>query len=375
MTKKNVEPMYRNYAAIDVGTSSVRLLIKRFEKDGNKIRSSKEQLIRIPLRLGLDVFKKKKISKDKEKELTRLMRSFSYIMKIYDVTDFAACATSALRDAKNGMDVVKRIKNKTGVRIKILAGMEEAKAIYNCRAVTCKGSCMYVDVGGGSTEICLMNNGSLIFARSYDIGTLRILCNAVLESEWKQMENDLSELIQLYPNTSIVGSGGNINKMFRLVDLRDKKQQRMSVKALRDIYEQMKNMTVDDRVRNYGIRYDRADVIVPAALIFMTIADIIKSKYIYVPTVGLSDGIINTLFERRLKKYGNQTNLEEEGIIENKCNDDTSTNDKNYTTDTKDSNLSLEKSKECDDNDDILSNDNDELTGTLIGKTHEDICE
>ena len=304
MTKK-LEKMYRRYAAIDIGSNAVRLLIKRFEKTETDVYSCKEQMVRVPLRLGFEVFKKNKISKEKEKDLARLMRSFIYLMKIYDVTDYKACATSALRDAKNGKDVVKRIKEKTGIRIDILNGQEEARGIYSSYAATDKGNCMYIDVGGGSTEISLISDGDIVYSRSFNIGTVRILCNALTDRDWKSMKDDLHELAGMYTDIKLIGSGGNINKIYRLIENRDKKQQRITVKSMSELYEEMRDMTVEQRVHNYGIRYDRADVIVPAGTIFLSVAEIIKAKYIYVPTVGLSDGIINSLFEKRVKKYGN----------------------------------------------------------------------
>ena len=299
--------MFRHYAAIDVGTNAVRLLIKRFEKSGGEVYSSKEQLIRVPLRLGFEVFKKNKISKKKEKELTRLMRSFAYVMKIYDVADYMACATSAIRDAENGRNIVKRISEKTGIDIEILDGQQEARGIYRSYVPAGSSRCMYVDVGGGSTEISLVNDGCMVFSRSYNIGTIRMLCNAVSGKEKKQMEDDLRDIARLYTDIRVIGSGGNINKLYRLIDSRDKKQQRITAKSLAELYDGMKDLSVEQRVRNYGLRYDRADVIVPAAEIFLTVTEILKTKYIYVPTVGLSDGIINNLFEQRVKKYGSSS--------------------------------------------------------------------
>ena len=304
MTKQKEEKTYRHYAAIDVGTNAVRLLIKRFEKNGKDVYSSKEQLIRVPLRLGFEVFRKNRISKMKEKELTKLMRSFSYMMKIYDVSDYMACATSALRDAENGRSIVKRIVEKTGIQIEILNGQQEAKGIYNSYATNDNTNCMFVDVGGGSTEISVVNQGNVIFSKSYNIGTIRILCDVVSDKEWKRMEDDMQGLSELYTDIKMIGSGGNINKLYRLIDSRDKKQQRITVKSLSELFKAMNNMSVEERVHTYGLRYDRADVIVPASVIFLTIADILKSKYIYVPTIGLSDGIVNKLFEDRKKKYG-----------------------------------------------------------------------
>lgn len=289
------------YAAIDIGSNAVRLLIKRMREQNGEVHSSKEILLRVPLRLGFDVFAKGEISEKREKNMLRLMKSYSNLMKIYDVKAYRACATSAMRDARNGRDIIKRIEKKTDIRIEIIDGQEEAKIVYN-NHVECmedrKGNYIYVDVGGGSTEINLLSQGELMCSRSYNIGTVRILNKAVKEGEWERLKADMAELAQSYPNTNIIGSGGNINKLYRLVEKKDKKQQRMSVSVLRELHESLKALSVEERMDQYNLKPDRADVIVPAGEIFLTIADIIGAEYIYVPVIGLSDGIIDDLYTR-----------------------------------------------------------------------------
>lgn len=312
MNKKKEVIMHRHYGAIDIGSNAARLLIKRFDKIDGEISCSKELLLRVPLRLGFDVFEKNKISKENEKRLMHLIKSFSHLMRIYGVKKYMACATSALRDANNGKGIVKRLKDKTGVNIHIINGQQEAKGIYNNHSEnTEKGNYMYVDVGGGSTEISMISNGVLISSRSYNIGTIRILCNVVDEDEWKRMDTDIAELTEMYTGINIIGSGGNINKLYRLIESRDKKQQRITVKSLADICNKMAEMSVEDRVHTFGLKYDRADVIVPAGSIFLAIAELTKAKYIYVPTIGLSDGIINTLFQNDMRKYNKKYGTED----------------------------------------------------------------
>lgn len=289
-----------NYAAIDIGSNAVRLLIKHVEEDSNGVpHFSKVLLLRIPLRLGFDVFAMGKISEQKEKNLIRLMKSYRHIMKIYDVDSYRACATSAMRDAANGMQIIKYIRKKTDIKIDIIDGQEEARMIYNNHIEQLEdrtGNYMYVDVGGGSTEINLLSQGELVCSRSYNIGTVRILNQAVKDSEWQRLKDDMAALALSYSQINIIGSGGNINKLYRLADKKDKKQKRMTVDTLRQLYDSLKVLTVEERMEQYGLKPDRADVIVPAGTIFLTIADLIQAGFIYVPVIGLSDGIIDNLY-------------------------------------------------------------------------------
>ena len=289
-----------NYAAIDIGSNAVRLLIKHVEEDSNGVpHFSKVLLLRIPLRLGFDVFAMGKISEQKEKNLIRLMKSYRHIMKIYDVDSYRACATSAMRDAANGMQIIKYIRKKTDIKIEIIDGQEEARMIYNNHIEQLEdrtGNYMYVDVGGGSTEINLLSQGELVCSRSYNIGTVRILNQAVKDSEWQRLKDDMAALALSYSQINIIGSGGNINKLYRLADKKDKKQTRMTVDTLRQLYDSLKVLTVEERMEQYGLKPDRADVIVPAGTIFLTIADLIQAAFIYVPVIGLSDGIIDNLY-------------------------------------------------------------------------------
>ena len=301
MKTQDKEEKALNYAAIDIGSNAVRLLIKRVEREGEQLCSFKELLLRVPLRLGFDVFSKGEISEKKEKNMVRLMKSYSNLMKIYDVQDYRACATSAMRDARNGKDIIKRIEKKTGIRIEIIDGQEEAGIIYNNHLEYMedrKGNYIYVDVGGGSTEINFLSKGELMCSRSYNIGTVRILNNAVKDTEWDRLRLDMEELSRSYPQINIIGSGGNINKLYRLIEKKDKKQKRMSVASLHHLHDALKALSVEERMEQYSLKPDRADVIVPAGDIFLTIADILHSTYIYVPIIGLSDCIIDCLYRK-----------------------------------------------------------------------------
>ena len=295
-----------NYAAIDIGSNAVRLLIKSIDREaGQEKKFKKVMMLRVPLRLGFDVFSIGELSEKKVDKLRRLMKAFRQLMKIYDVDDYRACATSAMRDARNGRMIIKKIEKDTGIRIEIIDGQEEARMIYN-NHIECMedrlGNYMYVDVGGGSTEINLLTNGELVWSVSYNIGTVRMLSNAVKEGTWQQMEEELMKVTEGVAAINIIGSGGNINKLFRLADKKDKKLQRLPVSSLQTVYDVLKPLTPEERVEAFSLKQDRADVIVPAAEIFLKIAEVVHAEYIYVPVIGLSDGIIDNLYAKSLEK-------------------------------------------------------------------------
>ena len=295
-----------NYAAIDIGSNAVRLLIKSIDREAVQEKKIKKvMMLRVPLRLGFDVFSIGELSEKKADKLRRLMKAFRQLMKIYDVDDYRACATSAMRDARNGRTIIKKIEKDTGIRIEIIDGQEEARMIYN-NHIECMedrlGIYMYVDVGGGSTEINLLTNGELVWSVSYNIGTVRMLSNAVKEGTWQQMEEELMKVTEGVAAINIIGSGGNINKLFRLADKKDKKLQRLPVSSLQTVYDVLKPLTPEERVEAFSLKQDRADVIVPAAEIFLKIAEVVHAEYIYVPVIGLSDGIIDNLYAKSLEK-------------------------------------------------------------------------
>ena len=303
--KKDAE----TYAAIDIGSNAVRLLIKQLESDTRPL-FSKALLLRVPLRLGFDVFADGRISPKKEKDMVRLMKCYKQLMKIYGVDDYRACATSAMRDAENGQSIIRTVYEKTGIRIEIIDGQEEARMVYSNHIETMrgrKGNFMFVDVGGGSTEITLIRRGVKESAYSYNIGTLRMLHRSedVNDAELERISADMKAFGgECGHPVNIIGSGGNINKLFKLVRGRDSRYSRMSVASLQELYDKLKDMTVEERMEEYALKPDRADVIVPAGKIFLTIASITGASYIYVPVIGLADGIIDGLYSR------NRQNLE-----------------------------------------------------------------
>ena len=293
-----------NYAAIDIGSNGARLLIKNVKEDSmGNVEFTKVLFLRIPLRLGKDVFSIGEISGERERMMMCMTKSYKQLMRLYNVEMYRACATSAMRDARNGKRILKRIKKKTGIDIEILNGSEEAKILYNnsLEAADCiNGNYAYVDVGGGSTEISLLSNGELVGSCSYNIGTLRMLSGAVAPDTVANMRSDLEEYAEKYPNIVIVGSGGNINKLSRLFHESSKKAKKniLPVSSLQRLHDDMKPMTINERIAKYGLKTDRADVIIPAAEIFMTVAQALGCSEIHVPNISLADGIIDGLYKK-----------------------------------------------------------------------------
>ena len=284
------------YAAIDIGSNAVRLLIKRDEEKCRYL--DKLLLVRVPLRLGFDVFSKGEISDKKADDLVRLMRSYELLMKIYRVDRMRACATSAMRDAKNGSEIIKKIAAKTGIKVEIITGAEEARIVYFNhlgRGFDSKGNFLYVDVGGGSTELNLLTNGELKLSESFNIGTVRMLTDSVKAKTWSDLSDTCLSLGRKYPDITLVGSGGNINKLYKLAGGNKKKE--ISVEALPGIYEDLLPLSVEERMVRYSMRPDRADVIIPAAKIFLTIARLTGAKNILVPVIGVADGIIDGMMK------------------------------------------------------------------------------
>ena len=291
------------YAAIDIGSNAARLLIKSIDREAeDRKRFKKLLLLRVPLRLGFDVFENGELSEKKSKQLLRLMKAFRQLMKIYDVDRFRACATSAMRDARNGQSVIREIQRETSIPIEIISGQEEARMIYE-NHVECledrTGNYMYVDVGGGSTEINLLVDGNLQFSASYNVGTIRMLNRAVRPEVWEKLEQQLTELTADLQDLHIIGSGGNINKLFRLSKQREQ-QSSLSLESLQLLYDELAPLTPDERMEAFHLKQDRADVIVPAAEIFLKIGKVTRAVDIIVPVIGLADGIIDNLFLENL---------------------------------------------------------------------------
>ncbi|MDE6771726.1 MAG: Ppx/GppA family phosphatase, partial [Muribaculaceae bacterium] len=272
--------------------------IKRADENCDS-RLKKLLLLRVPLRLGFDVFAKGKVSPKKAENLLRLMKAYRQLMKIYSVDDMRACATSAMRDAENGKELIEQIKDETDIRIEIIPGEEEARIVYNNHVEyqnDRNGNYLYVDVGGGSTEVNLISEGELIESLSFNIGTVRILTGQVKPSEWRRLNEELTPIAKKYPDITIIGSGGNINKLYKMATHKDEAHNTFSVAELSRLYHLLKPLSVEQRMKIYDLKPDRADVIIPAAEIFLNVASITAARNIVVPVIGVADGIIDGLF-------------------------------------------------------------------------------
>lgn len=286
------------YAAIDIGSNAVRLLIADITEKDREVTFSKNTLLRVPLRLGDDAFIQKHISEPKYENMVKTMRAFRDLMDVYKVEKYMACATSAMRDADNGKDVVESCK-KVGVDIQIIDGSLEAQIIYNSHlsAKMNRGKVyLYIDVGGGSTEISLFADGKLVDSRSFNLGTIRILDNQDEVETWDAMRSWVKDVTKDYKAIYGIGTGGNINKLSRLSN--EKVDKPISYAKLRAIYLYLSSYSLKDRINVLGLKNDRADVIIPAAEIFLTIMKVGRLKNITAPRVGLADGIIQTLIDR-----------------------------------------------------------------------------
>ena len=300
---RETSPDRFNLAAIDIGSNAARILIKQVDRvkssDGlSTLRMKKLQFLRIPLRLGIDVFSIGKISEEREKQLIRTIKVFRQLLVIYNVQDYRACATSAFRDAKNGKKILRHIRKDMKMDIDIITGDEEARILRDCNS-SMMGNLLYMDVGGGSTELSLVCEGHLIDSRSFNIGTLRMLADVVSQSEWENMKATVADFCRGFDNIQIIGSGGNINKLYRLTPKSERKSEWLKVCSLDKLLTELSALTVEQRMMQYDLREDRADVIVPAAKLFLMVAEVAKAEDIMVPTVGLADGIINELANRQ----------------------------------------------------------------------------
>ena len=293
------------FAAIDIGSNAARLLITEvIVDDKNKTSFNKISLIRVPLRLGFDVFDTGKISDAKAERLMNTMKGFSALIKAFEVIDFKACATSAMRDASNASEIITSVKEQTGIEIEVISGSQEASLVFEnhiAENMDKQHSYLYIDVGGGSTELTFFSNNLLVFKDSFNIGTIRLLKNAVPDETWDEMKNDIKNKTKGHKEVIAIGSGGNINKVFSLSKRKEGKS--LPIDLLRDYYKELSNVSLKDRINIYKLREDRADVIVPALQIYINVMRWAGATEIYVPKIGLADGLIQHL-------WGKQRNIE-----------------------------------------------------------------
>ena len=286
-------------AAIDIGSNAARLLISEASPNSAGVMDfTKLNLVRVPLRLGFDVFNNQVISDKKATHLIDTIRAYKLLLDVYEVKYLKACATSAMRDASNGVGILQEVKAQTGIDIQIITGQEEAAFIYEnhvAENMDKTKSYLYIDVGGGSTEITLFSSGKQIFKESFNIGTIRLLQQQVTEAHWQQLKDFLKQQLKGIGPVIAIGSGGNINKIFSLSKRKEGKP--LSLDTLKDYYKEFSAFTVEERIHLYGLREDRADVIVPALQIYVNIMRWADTPEIYVPKIGLADGLIHALYE------------------------------------------------------------------------------
>jgi len=287
------------YAAIDIGSNAVRLLIADITQNNKTISFKKNTLIRVPLRLGDDAFLDKLISPNKTEELIKTMVAFRNLIDVYKVTDYLACATSAMREAKNGNLIVQKIKEQAGLDLEIVEGQREANIIYAShieQSLERKKNYLYIDVGGGSTELSVFGNGELISSRSFNLGAIRILDNQDKDETWIEMKEWVKNMAQSYKNLSGIGTGGNINKLFKMAEGKDGSP--ITFTKLRELYSYLNSFSLKDRINVLGLNQDRADVIIPACEIYLTVMKWGGVKQIFVPRVGLVDGLIQLMIDK-----------------------------------------------------------------------------
>ena len=286
-------------AAIDIGSNAARLLINEVlpEKNG-EASFTKLNLLRIPLRLGIDVFTKGEIGEKREKMMMDAMIIFGDLMKMYEVEHYRACATSAMREAKNGQKIIKEIKEKTGINIEIISGDEEASIIvenHTAESLDKNFGYLYIDVGGGSTELMYFENEKMKYKRSFNIGTIRLMNDQVSKEMWEELECEIkTNIIGKKPILGI-GSGGNINKVASLSKTKDGKAIQNS--TLKKFQKELESISLEERMSKYNLRRDRADVIVAALIIFNKILTTAKISKIYVPKISVADGLIHNIYD------------------------------------------------------------------------------
>ena len=288
----------KKYAAIDIGSNAVRLLIANvIEQKGKPVQFKKSSLVRVPIRLGADVFMKQKISKENTERMLDTMLAFKLLMKSHKVVKYKACATSAMRESQNGKQVVGRVLKESGINIDIIGGEEEAAIIAATdlhKYIDPNKTYLYVDVGGGSTEFTVFDQGKPITSKSFKIGTVRLLNDMVVKESWIELEKWITNNAKTYEKIAVIGSGGNINKIFKISGKALGKP--LTYFYLTSYYNTLQSYSYEERITELDLNQDRADVIIPALRIYLFAMKWSSSKHIYVPKIGLADGIIKSIY-------------------------------------------------------------------------------
>jgi exopolyphosphatase / guanosine-5'-triphosphate,3'-diphosphate pyrophosphatase len=287
-------------AAIDIGSNAARLLINDvIVGPQGKPEFIKLTLVRVPLRLGFDVFDKGLISEHRKEMLIKTIQAYKLLLDVYQVKHLITAATSAMRDASNAGSILEKVHKDTGIEIKVISGEEEATYIYEnhiAENLSTQESYLYIDVGGGSTELTFFSDGKLVAKKSFNIGTIRLLKNQVIEEHWNEMREFIMQKTSGYHHITAIGSGGNINKVFSLSKRKEGKP--LTLELLRNYYKEFSSLTLSQRISLYQLREDRADVIVPAILIYINVMRWAEAEEIFVPKIGLADGLVHLLYER-----------------------------------------------------------------------------
>ena len=295
--------MKMRLAAIDIGSNAARLLISDVSDNYGKPEFNKINLVRVPLRLGFDVFDHKEIPLEKIDMILHTIRAYKHLIEAYDVDHVKAAATSAMRDAVNSQDIIRRVKDETGIDIEIISGGYEASLIYEnhiAENMDTEHAYLYIDVGGGSTELTFFAGNKLLFSSSFNIGTIRLLKNQVSVAAWDTMKEYVRRETRNYSDRIVaIVSGGNINKVFSISKRKEGKP--LHIELLKDYYKEFSSFSLVDRMRIYRLREDRADVIVPALLIYVNTMRWAGAQEIYVPKIGLADGLIQHLYADLVK--------------------------------------------------------------------------
>lgn len=294
----------RKFAAIDIGSNAVRLLIMTItEQQGREALFKKTSLVRVPIRLGADVFLQKRISTENLNRMCDTMQAFKLLMRSHKVERFKACATSAMREAENGSEIARSIREKTGIRVHIIDGKDEAAIIAATdlhALVQSDKTYLYVDVGGGSTEFTLYSKGHTVASKSFKLGTVRLLENMVSDAVWEEVEAWVRSETRGYTRIDLIGSGGNINNIFKSSGKANGKP--LNFLYLSSYYQLLQSLTYEERITELNLNADRADVIIPAAKIYLSAMKWTRARRIYVPKIGLADGIIKSLYQESLEE-------------------------------------------------------------------------
>jgi exopolyphosphatase / guanosine-5'-triphosphate,3'-diphosphate pyrophosphatase len=289
-------------AAIDIGSNAIRFQVSSVLDNGSTILFKKMEYVRFPLRLGHDVFGSNRISKKSIEKFKKLMKTYKLLIELYEVDDYMFCATSAMRESENGVQLAKEVHDELGITINIIDGRQEADLINKAiHSYLTDKTYLHIDVGGGSTELNLYTHGKKIKTRSFKIGSVRVLEHYDSPVMWREMEKWIKDNVkEAYGKLTSVGTGGNISKIFELSELETGKE--MSLKTVKDVKKMVEGYSIEDRIYKLQMNPDRADVIIPASDIYIKVMEWAHSKSILVPEVGLKDGIMLHLFEQNSKK-------------------------------------------------------------------------